>query len=233
MTMPPNWVGIFCTQESLGKALFAMDPETFLGFLSGRRHAPYLVAGAVFDLMMNDQVERAQELAFLALEQWPGEPWEVLPGAAALAQAITHEDDRPVLVMAIRNALGALFKGKTTIMGGEPPEEERGWRKIFDTTLEDLKAADVETIVLRHSDVTGGAYLLAGLIIDVFLNEEINQACDLTEAAHNAGMNGPWEALFGIYVLGEELRRTHGNDAAGNNATSEAIRALVEDLFGE
>ena len=69
---------------------------------------------------------------------------------------------------------------------------------------------------------------MAGMIFDVFLNDDFDLACELIDFADAAGLDGPWDVLFGAFVLGEELRRRLGNDA-----TDQAIRTLVRKLFGE
>jgi hypothetical protein len=232
--MPPGWVGIFCTEDFLGELLFDVSPGVFLSFLSKRpdEDAPYLVAGALFDLLRNNLFDQANELIVLAHARWPEESWEILPGSAVLAQVVSSPDDQPELKAAVVNAVGLCFTGgrSTVIMSGpgsNPSETPPFWREIFATDPKEWENEDPEATVSRYRESAGGQYLMAGTIFDVYLNEDFELADELIGRAYDS-WDGPWDILFGAYILSEELRKHLGNDA-----TDRAIRLLVMKLFGE
>ena len=85
MPLPNDWDGVFYSTETQGDLLFDLSAEDFIALLADRPDAPFLYAGAMFDLLFNEQKERFKALFKAAAQARPDQPWVAVIGVCGLA----------------------------------------------------------------------------------------------------------------------------------------------------
>lgn len=113
MPLPEKWDGIFYSKETHGDMIFDLSPEQFVGDLADHRgDAPFLVAGACFDLLWNGEAERCDKLVEIARKRWTNELWSAITVLVAVGhEMLATGVEREIVGHVISNVVGGFFTG--------------------------------------------------------------------------------------------------------------------------
>ncbi len=118
MPLPQDWDGVFYSADTHGDLLFDLEAAELVDGLATRPDGPFLVAGAVFDLLWAKETDRATAILALAMDRWPNEPWQHLSSLyAGACNQLEIGRDKQVLAAAVSNIVTNTFTGGTLIPG--------------------------------------------------------------------------------------------------------------------